>query len=167
MNCPGGNVVSGIAVYNAMIAMPYPIVTHNIGDVDSIANVIFLGGNERYACPGSTFIFHGVGFSGNANERLEEINLRAKLDSILADHKRIAENGAILARSLFTPGAGFWINPLGADNLGGFRPEPYGQPSALSGIIPPRCYQRRIKREKPRRDWPPRRGFLGWVIRAS
>jgi ATP-dependent protease ClpP protease subunit len=91
MNCPGGNVVSGIAVYNAMIAMPYPIVTHNIGNVDSIANVIFLGGAERYACPGSTFMFHGVGFNGNANERLEEINLRAKLDSILADHKRIAE----------------------------------------------------------------------------
>jgi ATP-dependent protease ClpP protease subunit len=27
MNCPGGNVVAGIAIYNTMIAMPYPITT--------------------------------------------------------------------------------------------------------------------------------------------
>jgi ATP-dependent protease ClpP protease subunit len=90
MNSGGGNVVSGIAMYNAMVAMPYPIITHNIGNVDSIANVIFLGGSERYACPGSTFMFHGVGFSGNGNERLEENNLKAKLDTILADHNRIS-----------------------------------------------------------------------------
>jgi ATP-dependent protease ClpP protease subunit len=77
-------------MYNAMVAMPYPIVTHNIGNVDSIANVVFLGGAERYACPASTFMFHGIGFSGIANERLEENNLKAKLDTILADHKRIS-----------------------------------------------------------------------------
>jgi ATP-dependent protease ClpP protease subunit len=97
INSGGGNVVSGIAMYNAMIAMPYPIVTHNIGNVDSIANVIFLGGEERYACPGSTFMFHGVGFNGNANERLEENNLKAKLDNIKADHNRIS--GIISART--------------------------------------------------------------------
>jgi ATP-dependent protease ClpP protease subunit len=90
MNSPGGNVVSGIAIYNTMRAMPYPIVTHNIGNVDSIANVIFLGGSERHASPASTFMFHGVGFNGNANERLEENTLKAKLDTILADHKRIS-----------------------------------------------------------------------------
>ena len=28
------------------------------------------------------------------------------------------------------PGEGFWINPFGVENLGGFRPESYGQPSA-------------------------------------
>ena len=44
------------AVYNAMIAMPYPIITHNIGNVDSIANVIFLAGGTRYACGGSNDI---------------------------------------------------------------------------------------------------------------
>jgi ATP-dependent protease ClpP protease subunit len=44
MNSPGGNVVQGIAIYNAMLAMPYQITTHNVGNVDSIANVVFLGG---------------------------------------------------------------------------------------------------------------------------
>ena len=101
MSCPGGNVVEGISMYNAMRAMPYPIVAHNIGNVDSIANVIFLGASQRLACSGSTFMFHGVGFNGNAAERLDENNLRAKLDTVLADHRRISgifaqrTNGAV------------------------------------------------------------------------
>ena len=90
MNCPGGNTVAGIAIHNAMLAMPYDITTHNIGNVDSIATVIFLAGEERYACATSTFMFHGVGFPGKENERLEEKNLRAKLDTVISDHKRIA-----------------------------------------------------------------------------
>lgn len=89
INSSGGEVVQGIAMYNAMRAMPYPITTHNVGNVDSIANVVFLGGGERFACPASTFMFHGVGF--NANQmRLEENILKAFLDTILADHKRIS-----------------------------------------------------------------------------
>lgn len=35
-------------------------------------------------------MFHGVGFDGNANERLEERNLLEKLDVIRSDHKRIS-----------------------------------------------------------------------------
>ena len=65
--------------------------------MDSIANVIFLAGKERLACEASTFMFHGVGFNGNAMERLEENNLRAKLDTILADHRRIS--GIFAART--------------------------------------------------------------------
>lgn len=105
MNSPGGNVVEGVAIYNAMMAMPYPIVTHNVGNVDSISNIIYLAGRERYACAAATFMFHGVGFNGNANERLEENILKAKLDTVLSDHKRISgifaarTNGAVSVRS--------------------------------------------------------------------
>lgn len=91
MSCPGGHVISGITIYNTMLAMPYEIITHNTGNVDSIANVIFLGGKERYACAASTFMFHSVGFNTVPNQRLEEKNLRELLDSVQADHKRICE----------------------------------------------------------------------------
>lgn len=90
MNCQGGQVVAGVAIYNAMMAMPYDIVTHNIGNVDSIANAIFLAGGERYACPTATFMFHSVGFTAAHGLRLEEANLKAFLDSIIADNKRVA-----------------------------------------------------------------------------
>jgi ATP-dependent protease ClpP protease subunit len=58
---------------------------------DSIANAVFLAGNERYASPASTFMFHGVGFDGDASERLEEKNLKEKIDTVLSDHRRISE----------------------------------------------------------------------------
>jgi ATP-dependent protease ClpP protease subunit len=47
-------------MYNAMRAMPYPVITHNVGNGVYITNVVFLGCGERYACPASTFMFHGV-----------------------------------------------------------------------------------------------------------
>jgi hypothetical protein len=60
-----------------------------MGNVDSIGNVIFLAGAERYACPLSTFMFHGVGFDVPGGLRMEEPFLRERLDTIEADHKRI------------------------------------------------------------------------------
>ena len=84
-------------MFNAMMAMPYEITTHNFGNVNSIANAIFLGGKVRRACATSTFMFHGVSFDGNANERLEEKNLLEKLDVVRAEHARIA--GLIAGRS--------------------------------------------------------------------
>jgi len=86
----GGNVVSGVTIYNLLMSMPFVIETHNFGNVDSIANVIFLAGSKRYANPTATFMFHGVGFNGNATERLEEKNLLEKLDVIKSEHKRIS-----------------------------------------------------------------------------
>lgn len=99
MSTPGGNVMNGLNLYNVMRAFPFKLTTHNVGNVDSIGNAIFLAGSERFACPHSTFMFHGVGFDVQ-NTRLEEINLTQYHDSIKADHKRI---GSILReRANFT-----------------------------------------------------------------
>jgi hypothetical protein len=40
----------------------YQLVTHNVGNVDSIGTVIYLAGEERFACPQATFMLHGVSF---------------------------------------------------------------------------------------------------------
>lgn len=100
ISSPGGNVIAGVAIYNAMRSMPYQIVTHNIGNVDSIANVVFLAGTERYANESAAFMFHGVGFDWSANERLEEKNILEKLDVIRSEHKRIS--AIIASRSNLT-----------------------------------------------------------------
>lgn len=88
LSTPGGNVMNGMNVYNVMRAMPYKITTHNVGNVDSIGNAIFLAGEERFACPHSTFMFHGVGFDIQ-NLRLEQKNLQESLDALLRDQERI------------------------------------------------------------------------------
>jgi ATP-dependent protease ClpP protease subunit len=53
-------VAQGINIYNVLCGMPFKLVTHNVGNVDSIGDVVFLAGETRYACAHSTFMFHGV-----------------------------------------------------------------------------------------------------------
>jgi ATP-dependent Clp protease, protease subunit len=89
LSTPGGSVMHGLNIYNVMRAMPYRITTHNVGNVDSIGNVIFLAANERYACPHSSFMFHGVGADLAAATRLEQKNLQEVLDSVLRDQERM------------------------------------------------------------------------------
>jgi len=84
----GGSVMHGINLYNVLKGMPFKLVTHNVGNVDSIGNAIFLAGEERYACPHSTFMFHGVGadFTG----KLSVQSIREISGNLLADEARIS-----------------------------------------------------------------------------
>ena len=94
ISTPGGSVMNGMNLYNVLRAMPIKLTTHNVGNVDSIGNAIFLAGETRYASPHSTFMFHGVGFTAKRDQRFEEKELRERLDSVLSDQKRI---GSIIA----------------------------------------------------------------------
>lgn len=90
LSTPGGDVVQGITLYNTLIGMPFELTTHNVGNVDSIGNAVFLAGRKRYACKHSTFMFHGVGFDmKNQTVRLEEKNVREMLANITSNHERI------------------------------------------------------------------------------
>jgi ATP-dependent Clp protease protease subunit len=89
MSTPGGAVMNGMNVYNMLRALPFTLVTYNVGNVDSIGNAIFLAGDERYASPHSTFMFHGVGFTAQGGKHFDEKLVRERLDGLLADQKRI------------------------------------------------------------------------------
>jgi len=91
LSMPGGQVPSGIALYSALRAMPFKLITHNIANVDSVGNAVFLAGEERYACAHATFMFHGVGFDIPGPTRLEEKNFREGLGAILNDQQRIGQ----------------------------------------------------------------------------
>jgi len=101
LSTPGGMVMCGLNLYNVLRGMPFKLVTHNVGNVDSIGNVIFLAGDERYSCPHSTFMFHGVGFDLNGQFRLEEKILRERLGGIQADQQRIGK--ILVERSKLSP----------------------------------------------------------------
>ena len=91
ISTPGGAVMNGLNLYNVLRALPVNLTTHNVGNIDSIGNAIFLAGRHRYACAHSTFMFHGVGFDIKGNYRLEEKNLGEHLRSLLADQERIGD----------------------------------------------------------------------------
>lgn len=93
ISTPGGSVMCGLNLYNVLRAFPFKLITHNVGNVDSIGNAVFLAGTERYAAPHSTFMFHGVGFDLKTGQRFEEKHLRERLDGVMQDQLRI---GAII-----------------------------------------------------------------------
>lgn len=63
----GGDVDSGFVLYNYLQALQggLKVTMHNIGNIDSIANVIFLSGSQRFASPNASFHFHGVAMKVN------------------------------------------------------------------------------------------------------
>ncbi|ELT0932597.1 TPA: ATP-dependent Clp protease proteolytic subunit [Enterobacter roggenkampii] len=54
----GGDLVAGFTAYHFLKALPVPVRTHNLSNVESVANIIFLAGSERKANPGSRFLLH-------------------------------------------------------------------------------------------------------------
>jgi ATP-dependent Clp protease protease subunit len=60
ISSPGGNVQEGLNIASFIRTLPVQITTHNIGQTDSIANVIFAAGRQRYANQNASFLFHGV-----------------------------------------------------------------------------------------------------------
>ena len=92
---PGGEVPQGMAVYTILKGLPVKTTMHNVGNVDSIGNAIFLGAQRRKATPHSTFMFHGVGFDLTQPTRLEEKLVRESLVSIEREHRRI---GSVISK---------------------------------------------------------------------
>ncbi|MGZ4140055.1 MAG: ATP-dependent Clp protease proteolytic subunit [Actinomycetota bacterium] len=85
----GGSVMHGQAIYNTLRALPVQLVTHNVGCVNSIGTVVFLAGDERYACQHSSFMFHGVSL-GVEGATLDTGALKEMLSGLDQDGKAIA-----------------------------------------------------------------------------
>jgi ATP-dependent protease ClpP protease subunit len=71
-------------------------VTHNVGNIQSAANILFLCGDERYANQGATFFFHQTGYDAPAG-RITEPYLQEKLKAARYDDTRSA--GIIAAKT--------------------------------------------------------------------
>ncbi len=94
INSPGGEVYSGLAIYDTMQMIRPDIRTYCVGMGASMAAVLLAGGTagKRYALPNSRIMIHqgSSGFRGNipdievqARETFSVIN---KLTQIIADH---------------------------------------------------------------------------------
>ncbi|MBN1862340.1 MAG: ATP-dependent Clp protease proteolytic subunit [Dehalococcoidales bacterium] len=91
LSTPGGSVMNGLNLYNVLKGMPFELIIHNVGSVNSIGNTVFLSGEKRYATATATFMFHGVGFNTNQNQRFEEKALREHLARIMGEQKIIGQ----------------------------------------------------------------------------
>lgn len=102
MSSTGGEVDPGLALYNFLRGMPVKLITHNIGTVCSMANVVFLAGGERYANPRSSFLLHGNHLSLSKDEELSLGRIK-ELTSIL-EQSQNKMAGVIVDRTLLKIG---------------------------------------------------------------
>ena len=96
INCPGGSVTAGMAIYDTMNFLHCDIVTYCIGQAASMATVLLAAGTpgKRYALPNSRVMIHQP--SGGATGQASDISIAAKeilrwratLNGVLAKHSR-------------------------------------------------------------------------------
>ncbi len=94
INSPGGSVYAGLAIYDTMQFIKPDVQTICVGIAMSMGALLLAGGaaGKRMALPNSRILIHQVssGFQGQATDieihAKEIIEVRQKLDQILADH---------------------------------------------------------------------------------
>lgn len=94
INSPGGEVSSGLALYDVMQAIPCPIRTVCEGTAASMAGILFLSGNRREMLPHARVMIHdplisgGVGGSALQIERISRqlLQTRETIGKIISRH---------------------------------------------------------------------------------
>lgn len=85
INCPGGEVYAGLAIYDTMQFISAPVSTTCVGIAMSMGSVILMGGTEgkRAALPNSRIMIHqgSSGFRGNT----PDVEVQAKEVLFLRD----------------------------------------------------------------------------------
>ena len=94
ISSPGGSVFHAISLYNFISGLKeIEIHTHNFGQVDSAATVIFLSGKKRTCSPVATFLFHGPQriFMGTPRIGLDKKALTENLTALQSDIDKLVE----------------------------------------------------------------------------
>src|SRR6059036_2171364 len=94
INCPGGSIYSGLAIYDTMEFIKPEIQTICIGIAMSMGSLLMTGGakGKRFALPNSRLLIHqpSAGFEGQSTEieihAREILNMRERVDEIYAKH---------------------------------------------------------------------------------
>jgi ATP-dependent Clp protease protease subunit len=98
INTDGGDVTSGLAIFDMMRIIPCPVYTIVIGACHSAGLFILQGGDKRAATPNSSFFYHEPVAFYSANTEHATIahtehykQLRERIDDILQKRSKISK----------------------------------------------------------------------------
>ena len=99
INCPGGIVYHGLAIYDTMQQITAPVETYAVGVTASMGTVLLAAGTKghRYALPHATVHMHPAGGSAQgyapdvAIQYKELMRIESLIHQILADHTEQTE----------------------------------------------------------------------------
>src|ERR1700683_1314078 len=94
INCPGGSIYSGLAIYDTMQFIKPDIQTICVGIAMSMGSLLLTGGakGKRFSLPNSRLLIHqpSAGFEGQATDieihAREIIDVRKRTEEIYAHH---------------------------------------------------------------------------------
>ncbi len=82
INSPGGDVISGLAVYDYISAMKSPVRTVCIGTAASMGAMLFLAGDKREMLPHTRIIIHDPSFFHNDIGGQKPHEIKQQLDKL-------------------------------------------------------------------------------------
>ncbi len=91
INSPGGEVVSGLAVYDYIRIMKSPVNTVCIGDAASMGAILFLAGKERKMLKDSQIMIHDPSFSSGDIGGKKPNEIQEKLGQLMEIRGKLAE----------------------------------------------------------------------------
>jgi ATP-dependent Clp protease protease subunit len=94
INCPGGSIYSGLAIYDTMQFIKPDVQTMCVGVAMSMGSLLLAGGakGKRAALPNSAILIHqpSADFEGQSSDieihAREILKVRARIDHIYAEH---------------------------------------------------------------------------------
>lgn len=82
INSPGGEVISGLAVYDLISLMKSPVRTVCTGTAASMGAILFLAGKKREMLPHTRLMIHDPSFSGSSIGGKKSHELRHELEKL-------------------------------------------------------------------------------------
>lgn len=83
INSPGGEVISGLAVYDCMRMMKAPIRTICTGTAASMGAILFLAGDNREMLPHTKIMIHDPSFHGQTATNEKPLEMQKRLQKIM------------------------------------------------------------------------------------
>ncbi len=82
INSPGGEVISGLAVYDLISLMKSPVRTVCTGTAASMGAILFLAGEKREMLPHTRLMIHDPSFGGGSIDGKKSHELRHELEKL-------------------------------------------------------------------------------------
>ena len=91
ISSPGGEVTSGLAVYDYIRMMKSKVITVCIGTAASMGAILFLAGDERKMLPHTKIMIHDPSYGNASMGGMKPLVIRDRLDGLMQSRKILAE----------------------------------------------------------------------------
>lgn len=81
INCPGGSVMDGMNIYNAILKSNTPVDTHNVGIAASMGGVCFMAGRKRIMADYASLMLHNP---SGSDDKKQMDSMRDSLTTMLS-----------------------------------------------------------------------------------